>query len=80
MATTVTQREATERFPELLEQVVARDEEVIIAQDGMPVARIVGIPHPKRGRRLPGGGAGEIIIAPGFDDPLPDSVVDEFYQ
>lgn len=46
-------------------------EEVIIARNGMPAARLVAIAAEHPPVRL-GVLAGEIEIGPGFDDPLPE--------
>lgn len=76
MTTIVNPQEARTRLPELLEMVEA-GEEVVIARDGQPVAKIVksGAPEPAQ----PGAtGAvigmlrGKVWISPDFDDPLSD--------
>ncbi len=51
----------------------AAGEEVIIARDGKPVARLVPVDAAPR-RRKPGALRGRIRFAAGFDDPLPESV------
>ena len=76
MCTTVTVREAQADFSRLLAQV-RRGEEVIIAQDGQPVARLVSAFKPAA-RRHPGSAAGQVIIHPDFDAPLPADVLDAF--
>jgi len=58
---------------------VGRGEEIIIAKAGKPVARLVPVrDQPKR--RVPGLDKGKIWMAPDFDAPLPDEILDEFYR
>ena len=64
--------EAKARFPELVQRA-ARGEEIIIARNGEPQARLVALP-PKRAR-VPGHGAGQWKIAGDFNAPLPDNVM-----
>jgi prevent-host-death family protein len=80
MTTTVTEQEANQRFPELLARVRAGEEAVIVSPSGAPVARLVPIIAEKQRRQVPLHVAQEIVVAPDFDDPLPDEIVDEFYQ
>jgi len=59
----------------LIERVLKGDE-VILSKAGKPVAKLVpygGLPHP----RIPGSMAGEIWIAPDFDQ-LPDDMAEAF--
>jgi prevent-host-death family protein len=60
--------DAKARLPELVERA-ARGEEVIIARNGKPRARLV--PFHRVPSRQPGRGAGQWKIAPDFNDPLP---------
>ncbi len=76
MCTTITVREAQADFSRLLARV-SRGEEVIIAQEGRPVARVVPVLKPAA-RRRPGSAAGQVIIHPDFDAPLPADVLDAF--
>lgn len=49
---------------------VEQGEEILIARNGKPVAKLVPVSaQPRRPGRL----KGRIRIAPNFDDPLPDS-------
>ena len=64
--------EAKARLPELVQRA-ARGEEIIIARNGEPQARLVALP-PKR-RRVPGRGAGQWKIAGDFNAPLPKDVI-----
>ncbi|MEA5599000.1 MAG: type II toxin-antitoxin system Phd/YefM family antitoxin [Richelia sp. RM2_1_2] len=63
-------------FAELLRRVLA-GEEVVLSQAGNPVARIVPVtrqPSP----RIPGLDRGKVVIAPDFDEPLPEDVLNDF--
>lgn len=76
MALTVSVSQAKTNLPKLL-ALVAMGEEVVIAKAGKPVARIVPfMERPKE--RIPGTAKGKVWIAPDFDAPLPDSILDEF--
>jgi prevent-host-death family protein len=79
MALTVTLDDARNRFPQLLERVLNGAEEVIIAEAGTPVARLVPVPA-QATRRQPGSARGQVVIAPDFDAPLPPDVLDAFEQ
>ena len=61
--------EAKTHLSRLLAQVEA-GEEVIIARNGTPVARLV--PCEKRGKRQPGAWKGLIELDDSFFDPLPE--------
>jgi prevent-host-death family protein len=62
--------EAKTHLSELLQRVM-NGEEIIIANAGKPVARLLPFqPEPKP--RQPGNDAGLVTIAPGFDEPLPE--------
>lgn len=62
--------EAKARLSELVEKA-AHGEEVLIARDHKPVARLVSV-APARGPRKPGSAAGQVWIAPDFDEIRPD--------
>ena len=69
MSKTVSIQEAAQQLPELL-AMVQHGEEVVIAQEDQPIARLVSIPQrPSRPRRF-GGYEGKIRIAEDFDAPL----------
>ena len=64
--------EAKERLQDLLAQALAGNE-VIITEDGKPVARLVAVPVAlPRKRRVPGLNRGAIWTSEDFDKPLPD--------
>ena len=67
-------QQAKTHLSRLLERVVA-DEEIVIAESGRPVAKLVRFPsEPRRPGRL----KGKIRMAPDFDDPLPESMAAAF--
>lgn len=59
--------EAKTQLSKLLEQVEAGDE-IIIARNGRPVARLVPLQR-TRSDRVPGGWEGRVWMAPDFDEP-----------
>jgi len=68
--------EAKTHFSKLLTRVLA-GEEVVIARAGTPIARLV--PAAKRtARRLPGSAKGKLDLAPDFNEPLPEGILEEF--
>ena len=72
---TVNVHAAKTHLSKLLEQVEAGGE-IVIARAGKPVARLV--PFARPGKRPLGLDAGLGWIAPDFDAPLPDDVLDDF--
>jgi prevent-host-death family protein len=76
MTVTVSIYEAKTLLSELLSRVVA-GEEVLIADAGKPVARLAPLVE-QPAQRAPGTAIGKITIAPDFDDPLPDEILDLF--
>ncbi len=78
MCVTMTVHEAQADFSGLLVRV-SQGEEVIISQGGQPVARIVPVLKSPV-RRRPGSAAGQVVIHPDFDAPLPTAVLDAFEQ
>ncbi|MCL4265626.1 MAG: type II toxin-antitoxin system Phd/YefM family antitoxin [Anaerolineae bacterium] len=69
-------REKDEYLRKLL-SLISNGEEVIITEDDKPVARLVPIKNTPA-KRVPGSAKGKIIIHPGFNDPLPDEILDDF--
>jgi prevent-host-death family protein len=67
--------EAKSRLSALVEEAAA-GKEIVIAKAGVPRARLV--PLKARTRRKPGAWKGRIWIAPDFDAPLPDDILDAF--
>ena len=58
---------------------VSQGEQITIAKEGKPVARLVPVPSQLK-RRVPGTAIGRIWMAPDFEAPLPDEILDEFYK
>ncbi len=75
MALTVTIHEAEVNLSELLARVSA-GEEIIIANAGNPVARLVPI-SPNVDQRIPGRLAGLASISPDFYEPLSQEIIAE---
>jgi prevent-host-death family protein len=65
---------AKTHFSKLVERVL-QGEEIVIARAGKPVARLVPVGR-SIGRRAPGND--KIVIAPDFDEPLPEDLLKEF--
>lgn len=76
MSTIVNIHEAKTHLSRLLVRV-SIGEEIIIAKAGKPVARLVAIDE-ETAQRLPGTARGQVVIAPDFDAPLPQDLVDAF--
>jgi prevent-host-death family protein len=69
--------EAKASLPELIERA-ANGEEIILARAGKPRAKLVPLgPDPRR-LRVPGKGGGRFRVKGGFDEPLPDEVLELF--
>jgi prevent-host-death family protein len=62
--------EAKARLPELIERA-ARGEEIILARNGKPKARLVALAADRRALRVPGKGKGRFRPRRDFDAPLP---------
>ena len=76
MTVIVNVHEAKTQLSRLLLRV-SQGEEVIIARDGKPVARLV--PYASQpARRVAGSARGQVGIAPDFDAPLPDELLAAF--
>lgn len=69
--------EAKTHFSRLLQKVAA-GEEVTIARDGVPVARLVPVEAAKTPRKL-GLYSGKIWMADDFDAPLPTEILAGFH-
>lgn len=68
---TVNLKDAQTRLAELLTLAQAGNE-IIIADNGQPLARLVPIAEPPRKRRIADLDHGKIWMSADFDDPLPD--------
>jgi antitoxin (DNA-binding transcriptional repressor) of toxin-antitoxin stability system len=76
MALQVNIHEAKTHLSRLLERVRC-GEDVVIARAGRPIACLTRLPQEPTERR-PGSARGQIEIAPDFDAPLPDDVLQDF--
>jgi len=74
-ARTLNIAEAKARLSDLVQRA-ARGEEIIIARNGEPQARLVALAP--RVTRVPGKGAGKWSVADDFNDPLPPDVLAAF--
>lgn len=68
--------EAKTQLSKLISRVIA-GEEIIISKKGEPVARLVKIEKTIQ-KRTPGKAKGIIEIKEGFNDPLPENVLEDF--
>jgi prevent-host-death family protein len=66
--------EAKARLPELIERA-AQGEEIVLARNGRPRARLVPLATDRRALRVPGKGKGRFRSRRDFDAPLPDDVL-----
>jgi prevent-host-death family protein len=67
--------DAKARLPELVERA-AKGEEIIIARNGEPRARLVPLSPAKA--RVPGSGAGQWEVAGDFNESLPNELLTAF--
>ncbi len=74
--TQVNVHEAKTQLSRLLAEV-ERGREVIVARDGVPVAKLVPFPAPA-GRLRVGNWKGKIRIAPDFDAPMAEAELEEW--
>lgn len=76
-ATTVNIHEAKTSLSRLLARV-AKGEEIVIAKAGKPLARLVPFERSRAMADVLDLYKGQIWIAPNFDAPLPDEVLEDF--
>jgi prevent-host-death family protein len=69
--------DAKARLPELIERA-ARGEEIVLARNGKPRARLVPLADNRRLLRVPGKGKGRFRARRDFDAPLPRTILDLF--
>ena len=71
--------EAKTNFSKIIEKAEA-GEEIIIARNGKPVAKLVGLGPPKV-IRAPGSAKNDgIIVSDDFDAPLPEDILRDFFS
>jgi prevent-host-death family protein len=73
---TVNMHEAKTQFSKLIARVEA-GEEIVIARDGQPVARVVAF-RPPTAKRIAGRDRGLFSVPEDFDTPLPANVLADF--
>jgi len=76
MAVRVNIHEAKTHLSRLLVQA-GEGEEIIIAKSGKPIARLVPIKE-RVSLRQSGSAKGQVTVAPDFDAPLPEPILEEF--
>ena len=76
MASTFNLYDAKTRLSELVERAAA-GEEIVIAKNGKPLAKLGPLPT-QRPSRSPGGWEGAVLITDDFDAPLPDDILRAF--
>lgn len=76
---TVNVEDAQSKLAQLLEQL-APGEEIVLQQDGTPVAKLVRLDDTAPRARLLGSFTGEFTVPDDFDDPLPKEIEDSFYE
>ncbi|MGE5603350.1 MAG: type II toxin-antitoxin system Phd/YefM family antitoxin [Nitrososphaerales archaeon] len=76
MTVTVNVHQAKTHLSRLLARVQA-GEEIVIANAGRPVARLVPV-GAKPAKRVPGSAAGHFVVPDDFDDPLPEEILKDF--
>ena len=73
---TVNMHDAKTQFSKLIARVEA-GEEIVIARDGTPVARLVAVRQPVA-KRVPGRDRGLFSVPEDFDASLPEDILSEF--
>ncbi len=68
--------EARTHFSKLIERVM-QGEEITIAKEGRPVARLVPV-KPTKQTRQPGRARSRVVVAPDFDASLPEDLLRSF--
>ena len=76
---TVNIHEAKTHLSRYVEQAAA-GEEIVIAKAGKPIAKLVPLEAPSRQPRPLGLLKGKLKVPDDFDAPLPDEVIDSFYD
>jgi prevent-host-death family protein len=75
---TISVYNARAEFSRLIERALG-GEEIVITRRGKPAVRLVPVEEP-RPRRKPGALKGKLELPEGFFDPLPDDIIDAFYE
>jgi prevent-host-death family protein len=75
---TISVYNARAEFSRLIERALA-GEEIVITRRGKPAVRLVPVEQ-ARPPRKPGALKGKLELPEGFFDPLPDDIIDAFYN
>jgi prevent-host-death family protein len=80
MTQIVTIEEAAKDISRLLDRVAHQSDEIVIEENGQPVARLIPADSPPTdlSPRIPGSDAGRVVMSADFDDPLPEEVLRAF--
>ncbi len=72
MSSTASVPETPEQLTALLDRIQA-GEEILLTRSGVAIARIIPTPQ-----RISGQDKGKVIIAPDFNAPLPENILNDF--
>jgi prevent-host-death family protein len=75
---TVSVYNARAEFSQLIERALA-GEDIVITRRGKPAVRLVPVEEPQQARK-PGALQGKLELPESFFDPLPDAIIDAFYE
>ena len=75
---TVSVYNARAEFSRLIERALA-GEDIVITRRGKPAVRLVPVEE-SRPRRKPGALKGKLEVPDSFFDPLPDDLIEAFYE
>jgi prevent-host-death family protein len=75
---TVSVYNARAEFSRLIERALA-GEDIVITRRGKPAVRLVPVEE-RRPPRKPGALKGKLKLPDSFFDPLPDDIIDAFYE
>ena len=78
MTTTSNIPETPDQLSELIHRVQA-GEEILLAQNGIAIARLVPVQTPNQ-LRIPGQDKGKVEISADFNAPLPDTILNDFFN
>jgi antitoxin (DNA-binding transcriptional repressor) of toxin-antitoxin stability system len=76
MTITINIPETAEQFAALLTHIQT-GEEILLAQRGIAIARLLPISSPTQ-PRIPGQDKGKVAIASDFNAPLPENILNDF--
>jgi prevent-host-death family protein len=75
---TISVYNARAAFSQLIQRALA-GEEIVITRRGKPAVRLVPVEEARKLRK-PGALKGKLELPEGFFDPLPDDIIDAFYE